>query len=62
MAAKRLSLPILALTLALVPVVPATSRPAGSTTVQSCGKGSWIAGTVDICNGKLIYRDYVYND
>src|SRR5437868_5833694 len=27
-----------------------------------CGTGSYIAGTVDICNGELVYRDYVYDD
>jgi len=27
-----------------------------------CGTGSWIAGTVDICDGRLVYRDYVYDD
>src|SRR2546422_2420943 len=27
-----------------------------------CGSGSYLAGTVDICNGELVYRDYVYDD
>src|SRR6266404_5656115 len=27
-----------------------------------CGTGSWIAGTVDICDGRLVYRDYNYAD
>ena len=27
-----------------------------------CGTGSWIAGTVEICDGELVYRDYVYDD
>ena len=35
---------------------PATPGPAG------CGIGSWIAGTVDLCNGVLVYRDYVLDD
>jgi pimeloyl-ACP methyl ester carboxylesterase len=35
---------------------PAAPGPAG------CGTGSWIAGTVDICDGQLVYRDYVYDD
>jgi len=35
---------------------PATPGPAG------CGTGSWIAGTVDLCNGVLVYRDYVLDD
>jgi hypothetical protein len=28
----------------------------------SCGTGSWIAGTVDLCDGVLVYRDYVLDD
>lgn len=27
-----------------------------------CGTGSWIAGTVDLCGGVLVYRDYVLDD
>ncbi len=27
-----------------------------------CGTGSWIAGTVDLCDGVLVYRDYVLDD
>jgi len=34
----------------------AEPRPAG------CGTGSWIAGTVDLCGGRIVYRDYVYDD
>ena len=37
-------------------VVAAAPGPAG------CGTGSWIAGTVEICDGELVYRDYVYDD
>lgn len=33
-----------------------------SAPVQACGSGSWIAGTVEICDGRLVYRDYVYDD
>jgi pimeloyl-ACP methyl ester carboxylesterase len=28
----------------------------------NCDVHSWIAGTVDLCGGQLIYRDYVYDD
>src|SRR5262249_36727805 len=35
---------------------PAVPGPAG------CGSGSWIAGTVELCAGELVYRDYVYDD
>lgn len=27
-----------------------------------CERSSWIAGTTELCNGRLIYRDYVYDD
>jgi pimeloyl-ACP methyl ester carboxylesterase len=27
-----------------------------------CSDRSWVAGTVDICAGELVYRDYVYDD
>jgi pimeloyl-ACP methyl ester carboxylesterase len=36
--------------------ISAEPGPAG------CGTGSWIAGTVDLCGGRLVYRDYVYDD
>ncbi|HWL66611.1 MAG TPA: hypothetical protein VNP73_11605, partial [Actinomycetota bacterium] len=39
-----------------------TAAQTGPAVVQACGKGSWIAGTVDICDGELVYRDYVYDD
>src|SRR6185436_10060603 len=29
---------------------------------DSCGATSWVAGIVDLCDGHLIYRDYVYDD
>ena len=27
-----------------------------------CGKSSWVAGATEFCGGKLVYRDYVYDD
>lgn len=27
-----------------------------------CNRPSWIAGTVELCEGALVYRDYVYDD
>ncbi|MEY2434827.1 MAG: hypothetical protein QOC92_4552 [Acidimicrobiaceae bacterium] len=30
--------------------------------MSACGQGSWVAGTVDICDGELVYRDYVYDN
>ena len=42
---------------------PAVAAPAkGPTFTQSCGGSSWWAGSVNICNGSLVYRDYVYDD
>jgi pimeloyl-ACP methyl ester carboxylesterase len=63
----------LALVGGLVVAVPgggaAGAAPAGSSAPgvdpaaphRRCGTGSWVAGTVDLCGGDLIYRDYVYD-
>lgn len=32
------------------------------TTEDPCGRTSWLAGTTELCNGILVYRDYVYDD
>ena len=39
---------------------PAVASPI--TEPSKCGQGSWVAGTVDICDGELVYRDYVYDN
>lgn len=49
---------LLALFIAASPVVAAPASEARA----RCGTGSWIAGTTDVCNGTLIYRDYIYDD
>jgi len=52
----------------LVPVssVGATPRPATSTATtavpKACTDTSWVGGSVDLCDGTLVYRDYVYDD
>ena len=28
----------------------------------SCDEDSWIAGSVDVCDGAIVYRDYVFDD
>jgi hypothetical protein len=38
--------------------VPSAASPGPA----GCGTGSYTAGTVDICGGELVYRDYVYDD
>ena len=43
----------------LVVASPAHGSPAAAP--STCGQGSWVAGTVDICGGELVYRDYVYD-
>lgn len=48
-----------------VPASAAPSRP--DRPLQQCRTAdepteSWLAGSVEICRGKLIYRDYVYDD
>jgi hypothetical protein len=46
---------LLALLTAAV-LLPAASASA------ACPQGSWTAGTVELCRGKLVYHDYVYDD
>ncbi|HSW12034.1 MAG TPA: hypothetical protein VLI06_04295 [Solimonas sp.] len=31
-------------------------------TARDCQRSSWVAGSTELCRGKLIYRDYVYDD
>ena len=43
----------------------ATTAPAPATQpddAAACDTGSWVAGTVDLCAGELVYRDYIYDD
>jgi pimeloyl-ACP methyl ester carboxylesterase len=48
---------------ALVLIALLTAAPShGAPGPAGCGTGSYIAGTVDICGGELVYRDYVYDD
>src|SRR5688572_19313696 len=47
--------------LALCALLAPSASP-GAPGPASCGTGSYIAGTVDICEGRLVYRDYVYDD
>ena len=42
-------------------VTPA-ERAAPAAPEADCDKTSWIAGTTELCKGRLIYRDYVYDD
>lgn len=37
-------------------------REAAAQPSARCNHRSWIAGSVDLCGGVLIYRDYVYDD
>jgi len=53
--------PLLALGALAVPVSAAT-RPAVPGWVQPCGGTSWVAGSTDVCNGTVVYRDYVNDD
>lgn len=43
-------------------MAPTTPAPAAPPTDAACGTGSWVAGTVDVCAGELVYRDYIYDD
>ncbi len=47
------------------PAPPPTTEPPEPTppiTGISCDRDSWVAGTVELCDGALIYRDYIYDD
>ena len=50
---------VVALVAAMARTVPA---PATQPADPACGTGSWVAGTVELCAGELVYRDYVYDD
>lgn len=41
-----------------------SANEGGSTTTSSaaCERTSWVAGSTEYCQGRLIYRDYVYDD
>jgi pimeloyl-ACP methyl ester carboxylesterase len=43
---------------------PASETPEPTPPIAgiSCDRDSWVAGTVELCDGALIYRDYIYDD
>lgn len=41
---------------------PARAAEPALGTVQPCGGTSWVAGTTNLCDGVLVYRDYVNDD
>ena len=43
-------------------LIPMTPGPAAAATVDPCARTSWLAGTTELCDGVLIYRDYVVDD
>ena len=44
------------------PVTEVEPDPTPPVTNVSCDRDSWVAGTVELCDGALIYRDYIYDD
>lgn len=44
------------------PPASETPTPTQPVTPLSCQRDSWVAGTVELCDGALIYRDYIYDD
>jgi len=44
------------------PAAASARTAAAGTTTQPCGGTSWVAGSVDVCAGTVVYRDYVYDD
>lgn len=51
-----------AVVLALFSAAPSAAAPAPAAMVQPCGGTSWVAGSTDVCDGSVVYRDYVYDD
>jgi pimeloyl-ACP methyl ester carboxylesterase len=51
-----------AATTGAVAAPPSAQASTGPTFVQECGGSSWWAGSTNICDGMLVYRDYVYDD
>ena len=51
-------------TVVVPPALAGSSREHGhaSPWTQPCGGASWVGGSTDICNGTVVYRDYVYDD
>jgi pimeloyl-ACP methyl ester carboxylesterase len=47
-----------------VAVAPRATGDAGPTRVPQthCGQSSWVAGVTEWCDGRLLYRDYIYDD
>lgn len=43
-------------------VPTAAGAPAVAPMTQPCGGTSWFAGSTNICDGSVVYRDYVYDD
>jgi len=39
-----------------------TGTPVTPQETAQCNEQSWFAGVTEICNGVLVYRDYVYDD
>lgn len=39
-----------------------SARDVAAGRVQPCGGTSWVAGSTNVCNGSVVYRDYVYDD
>ena len=57
---------LIALVLPAALLVPLTQAQGAPTTAAAlpaaCTETSWVAGSVDLCDGTLVYRDYVYDD
>lgn len=42
--------------------VPGSGAAAAPSWVQPCGGTSWVSGSTNVCDGALVYRDYVNDD
>jgi pimeloyl-ACP methyl ester carboxylesterase len=45
-----------------LPAAARTPAPGPAGWVQPCGGTSWFAGSTDVCDGTVVYRDYVNDD
>ena len=48
--------------LALGGVAVTSDRAPARARAAACNEQSWVGGSVDVCDGTLVYRDYVYDD
>ena len=61
-AAAALPAAALAASLTSAQAAPSARAAAPRLLTQACGGTSWVAGSTNVCDGSVVYRDYVYDD